>query len=228
MPTVTREQRASKAEFAAVCAAGLAASTAVAAVQYGARISSYEAFIALNTMLLLWLPMCSAFLLTKLQPAELGFRQGDERLSRIYGWGMFLAVLPILFLGSLFPSSRAFYPLYKQFPHPGNVSWAYLAYFELTYGWYLFCWEWFFRGFLLFGLWRGIGSWAVVVQAVVFGLLHYQKPLPEFLASFAAGFALGIAAARIGSFFPGFLVHWASAVAYDLMIIGWNGFRLPV
>ena len=43
-------------------------------------------------------------------------------------------------------------------------------------GFYMFCWEFFFRGFLLFGLQKSrLGAWgAVIVQALLFALLHWS------------------------------------------------------
>ncbi|MGQ9523480.1 MAG: lysostaphin resistance A-like protein [Armatimonadota bacterium] len=217
----------SRAEFFTACVVGAVVSAATALVQYRWRIGGVAEYVGVSTMLLLWVPLMAVLLLTESQPTSYGLCRGDQRLSKLYGWGMFLGVLPILLVGSLLPSSREYYPLYRQFARPGPASWSYLIYFEMCYGWYLFCWEWFFRGYLLFGLGRGIGAWALFAQAAVFGLLHYRKPAPEFAASFGAGLVLGFAAMRTGSFLPGFLVHWGAAVVYDLLAIAWRGFVLP-
>lgn len=221
------KEPAERAEFLVACVVGSAVAAGTALMQYRWQLTSYAEYIAVSTMLLFWVPMMAVFLLTRFQPSSYGLCHGDERLSKLYGWGMFIAVLPILLVGSLLPSSRAYYPLYTQFPRQGPATWSYLVYFEACYGWYLFCWEWFFRGYLLFGLGRGIGAWSLFVQAAVFGMLHFRKPAPEFAASFGAGLVLGFAAMRTGSFLPGFLVHWAAAVVYDLLNILWRGWRLP-
>ena len=94
-----------------------------------------------------------------------------------------------------------------------------MLYAEASYGLYLFCWEFFFRGYLLFGLLRSIGWAAVIVQAIAFGLLHLGKPTSEVAASFGAGIVLGILALNAKSFAPCFLLHWASSVAFDLLVV---------
>lgn len=216
-----------RGEFAITSAVGAAVCAGVALVQYRWPCRSYEQYIVLNVALLLWVPLLAIMLTTRAQPSEYGLARGDERLSRVYGWGLFAAVLPVLVVGAHLPSSRAYYPLYRQFPRPGPATWHYLIYFEAVYGLYLFSWEWFFRGYLLFGLSRSIGGMALFPQAVLFGLLHYGKPWPEFASSFVTGLVLGFTAMRVGSFFPGFVVHWAAATAYDLLVLAGVGFRLP-
>src|SRR3972149_3352041 len=48
-------------------------------------------------------------------------------------------------------------------------------------------WEFFFRGFLLFGLMRLMGPTAVVAQAVPFALAHLGKPEAETLSPIFGG-----------------------------------------
>jgi membrane protease YdiL (CAAX protease family) len=87
-----------------------------------------------------------------------------------------------------------------------------------VYGLYLFCWEFFFRGFLLFGLSRSLGPWvAVFAQMIAFGVMHHGKP--EFLGSFVSGAALGILALRSKSFMPCFVLHWTISILFDVLAI---------
>jgi membrane protease YdiL (CAAX protease family) len=83
----------------------------------------------------------------------------------------------------------------------------------------MFAWEFFFRGYLLFGLARTIGWWAILVQTAAFGLMHYTKVPMEFYASFLAGIILGWLAFRGKSFLPCFILHWLVSVAFDVMIV---------
>ena len=82
---------------------------------------------------------------------------------------------------------------------------------------YLFCWEFFFRGYLLFGLARSFGIAAIALQSVPFGIMHWGKP--EFLLSFVGGLILGCLAYRAKSFLPAFIVHWVAAVGLDLFVV---------
>jgi membrane protease YdiL (CAAX protease family) len=84
---------------------------------------------------------------------------------------------------------------------------------------YMFCWEWFFRGFLLFGLAQGFGVVAAIgVQAILFGLAHAGKPAPEFWSSFLGGGALGVICWRERSFVPAFFVHALIQVVWSVMV----------
>ncbi len=84
---------------------------------------------------------------------------------------------------------------------------------------YMFCWEWFFRGFLLFGLTQGLGLVAAIaLQATMFGLAHAGKPEPEFWSSFLGGGALGVICWREKSFVPAFFVHALVQILWSIMV----------
>ncbi len=147
--------------------------------------------------------------------------------------------MPILYIGvtilMLFVFKSAafqdYYPLFKGYPefsrafsnypneNPLSAEPMLMAYAWLSYGMYLFFWEFFFRGYLLFGLARSINWWAVIVQAAAFCLLHAGKPILEIIASFGAGIILGIIALNAKSFIPCFVLHWAASITLDLLVI---------
>jgi membrane protease YdiL (CAAX protease family) len=129
--------------------------------------------------------------------------------------GMYLLMLPLLYYVAQRPEFRAYYPLDKRV----LTDPAYAVYFSVAYGYYLFCWEFFFRGFLTFGLYRWLGWWGVGLQAAAFALLHYGKPLLEVLGSIPAAFALSWVALRVKSFLPCFWVHWAVQLTLDAFLI---------
>jgi membrane protease YdiL (CAAX protease family) len=73
---------------------------------------------------------------------------------------------------------------------------------------YMFAWEWFFRGFLLMSVNRISGSVvAVLVQAVLFTIMHLGKPTIEVVSSFFGAVLLGMWALRSRSMLPCFTVH---------------------
>ena len=69
-------------------------------------------------------------------------------------------------------------------------------------------WEFFFRGFILFGYARKLGPDAVWLQAVPFALAHLGKPDVETLSTIFGGFVFGWIAYRTKSFIYPFLIHW--------------------
>ncbi len=149
-------------------------------------------------------------------PARLG-RQTWSRLSASqYAALFYLVMLPVLLYAARQPD---FYNNYPLFP-VAAFAWKTLIAYEVTYGFYFFCWEFFYRGFLTFGLGRGIGfPAAILLQAVGFGIMHWGKPTPEFYSSFAGGLILGWLAVRGRSFLPCFWLHWAVSVTLDLLAI---------
>lgn len=181
---------------------------------FNQKPSTYEHYLIVNITALFWLPILLV-LFTRQEPSAFGFGLGDAGRGARYAGLLFLGVLPALFFAARMDQFQTYYPIQHRAAH----DLAYFGYYELTYGMYLFCWEFFFRGFLLFGLSRQIGSWSVFVQAVAFGIMHIGKPGPEVAASFAAGVILGIVALRTKSFLPCFALHWASAVTFDILVI---------
>jgi membrane protease YdiL (CAAX protease family) len=172
-----------------------------------------EPFLVVNAILLLWLPLLFILWGLRANVSEFGMAPGHPRR----GWalaGLGLAVmLPIVFVAAHQPAFQQTYPLRQLIREQPRM----FLYWELTYGFYFFLWEWFFRGFLLFGLRRGFGWHAIWLQAIPFGLLHWGKPPLEIASAFPGGLLLGLLAWRAESFLPCFAVHWAMAASMDIM-----------
>jgi hypothetical protein len=170
-----------------------------------AAYRDWNEYIVVSSIWLLWLPILSLAFFGKGELSQYGLARGDGKQGALWALGMYLLMLPVLYYVAQRPEFRAYYPLDKRV----LTDPAYAVYFSIAYGYYLFCWEFFFRGFLTFGLYRWLGWWGVGLQAAAFALLHYGKPLPEVLGSIPAAFALSWLALRVRSFLPCFWVHWA-------------------
>lgn len=72
----------------------------------------------------------------------------------------------------------------------------------------LFGWEFFFRGWILFGYYKKFGAEALWLQAVPFSLAHIGKPGLETLSTIFGGFIFGWIAWKTKSFFYPFIIHW--------------------
>jgi membrane protease YdiL (CAAX protease family) len=85
---------------------------------------------------------------------------------------------------------------------------------------YMFAWEWFFRGFLLMSVQRMSGSVvAVLVQAVLFTIMHLGKPTIEVVSSFFGAVILGMWALRSRSILPCFTVHALLTSLNDVAVL---------
>lgn len=73
------------------------------------------------------------------------------------------------------------------------------------------CEEFLFRGFVLSAFHRSSRTWAVIVSALMFGLMHVLTSnilaIERFLPTTFMGLILGFVAVRTGSIWPGMLLH---------------------
>jgi len=198
--------------------------------------SSYETYKLVNTALCLWLPLLVIILGLRQEPSQFGLTRGDQRLGLKLFLAAWVAMLPVLYFASRQPVFQHQYltgRLHQWMVDFGpvfdgrRVSFPALFYYELGMGFYMFCWEFFFRGFLLFGLIKTrLGPWGgIILQALPFMLLHWSpvpgasKPYLEVLSALPGGIILGILAWRTRSFLYGFLIHWAISLTLDLFLL---------
>jgi len=163
-----------------------------------------------RTILYLVIPLLIVLLIFREAPAEYGVRLGDWRaglLLTLVGCAG-LAVL-MFFLGR----SGDFQRYYRYAVDYGMPFW-------LADGIELLGWEFFFRGFLLFALYRACGPLSLILQAVPFTLAHMGKPEVETLSCIFGGTAYGYVAWRTRSFLYPFLIHWFLASFTSLVASG--------
>lgn len=129
---------------------------------------------------------------------------------------LFACLLPFLIYFSRDAGMKTFYRGY----FPPVESTPALLFLLFTLVVYMFCWEWFFRGFLLFGSAQGFGFIAaIVLQAVLFGAAHWGKPPIEMYSSFLGGAILGVICWREKSFAPAFYAHAFIHIAWAILIL---------
>jgi membrane protease YdiL (CAAX protease family) len=220
-----------KNRFASIVVALIGAAVVGGLLKFNQTATSYNQYIVGNLIGLFWLPMLTILFVVREDPDKWGFNLGSSgRIWALTGV-LFIGLLALLATVSRGRAFQDYYPLFRWYPefleafrqYPQVSPWAaapwLMVYAELSYGMYMFCWEFFFRGYLLFGLSRSIGWVAVLVQAAAFGLLHYGKPGTEVIASFGAGVILGIIALNARSFVPCFAIHWLASISFDIMVV---------
>jgi membrane protease YdiL (CAAX protease family) len=130
--------------------------------------------------------------------------------------GLYLIVAPAVVLAFRFvPVSAEVYPFYPR----AREGWDEFLRWQLIYGVQFFSLEFFFRGFMIFGLEKKLGRSAILVMVVPYCMIHFRKSAIEACAAIVAGLALGLLALRTRSIFGGVLIHWAVAFTADLTVI---------
>ncbi len=128
---------------------------------------------------------------------------------------LFTLILPAVAIASTTDAFRHTYPFYRA----ANRSHLDLWSWEALYAVQFLALEVFFRGFILHGLRRALGSNAIFVMIVPYCMIHYGKPLPETLGAIGAGVILGTLAMRTKSIWGGVLIHVGVAVTMDVLAL---------
>lgn len=166
-------------------------------------------------------PLAIIIFLFKEKPGDYGLKSGNWRL----GVSINLWLLPVIALLLLYPSSHtpemlAYYPFAKS---AGNSVGDFLMLEVPRVVLFYTAWEFFFRGFMLFGLRPYLGPWlAICVQTIPSCLWHIGVPTGELLSSIAGGILFGVMAIRTNSIVWPFIMHCLIGIVLDLFIVaGW-------
>lgn len=128
---------------------------------------------------------------------------------------LFACILPAVIAASHTQEFRETYPFYRMANRSHFDLWCWEALYALQF----LSLEFFFRGFILQGLRRALGSNAIFVMIVPYCMIHYGKPLPETLGAIGAGLILGTLAMRTRSIWGGVLIHLGVAMTMDIMAL---------
>ena len=149
-----------------------------------------------RVILYLVVPLVFIIFIFRENPREYGFTLGDWKAGLGITLAGILLMAPVIwFLGKNDPVMVGYYERYVD-----GIPWN--TFLDLI------GWEFFFRGWILFGYARRFGPDALWLQAVPFALAHIGKPEIETLTTIFGGFAFGWVAWRTRSFLYPFLIHW--------------------
>ena len=181
-------------------------STLLLLVDYYQQITSDKYFD--RVILYLFIPLAFTLFLFRENPREYGFTIGDWKAGILITLLGILLMAPIIwYLGKSNSSMTGYYgPLLEGLPWTTFLN--------------LIGWEFFFRGWILFGYASKFGPDALWLQAVPFALAHVGKPEIETLSTIFGGFAFGWVAWRTRSFLYPFLIHWFISTFMILVAAG--------
>ena len=169
-------------------------STTLLIVDHYQRITAHKDWDRL--ILYLFIPLAFILFVFRENPRSYGLSFGDWKAGLIITLVSILIMAPVIwYLGKNIPSMTDYYK-----SRVIGLPWT--TFLDLI------GWEFFFRGWILFGYARKFGAEAMWLQAVPFALAHIGKPEIETLTTIFGGFAFGWVAWRTRSFLYPFLIHW--------------------
>jgi len=161
-----------------------------------------------RTILYLVIPLLITLLIFREDPRKVGFTLGDWRAGLPITILAIILIAPVLWFVARGDTSMQDYYKSQVSGLPWNTFLDLLG------------WEFFFRGWILFGYARKFGAEALWLQAVPFALAHIGKPEVETLSTIFGGFAFGWVAWRTKSFIYPLLIHWFVASFTILVAAG--------
>ena len=126
---------------------------------------------------------------------------------------MLAVMLPVVVVVSRSEGFQATYPFFEPFPN--EPLWPRFWIWEGAYFLQFVGLEFFFRGFLLHGIRRRFGAYAIFVMMVPYCMIHFGKPMTETFAAIAAGIILGFMSLKTRSIWMGAALHVSVALAMD-------------
>jgi len=144
-----------------------------------------------------------------------GLNFGDFKVGFLLSVIFALAMSIVIWFSSASPSFYNYYPLYKT----SLISWENFVIFEILMMFYMIGWEFMWRGYVLFGLRKDFGYYAIFIQMIPFVILHNGKPVLETFGSIVGGIILGFFALRVGSFIYCALLHFYVIFFIDFICI---------
>lgn len=170
----------------------------------------------------LLLPLAFIVVVLRERPADFGFRFAGGRTFVLLYVALLVIMVPIVWIAAGSDAFQQKYPFWDG----ARTSWRYLLLYELRYFFVFLSGEAFWRGFLVFGLFRRFGWHALSVAMVPYVIVHFGKPPIETLGAIVTAYVLGYLAIKHRSFLFGVALHFSVALLMDLAALLRSG-QLP-
>lgn len=171
---------------------------------------------AMAVALLLVVPLIVARL-AGMGPRDLGLGIRGAGREVILVLGLWLLIVPVIWWASTTPGFATYYPRLGAARTDAGLFLAYQAHYLVKWT----AWEFFFRGFLLFGFRKDFGDASIVISTIPFTIMHVGKPEAEAFSAFLGGFVLCLIALRSKSIWPGVIIHSLVATTMDFFASSW-------
>lgn len=125
----------------------------------------------------------------------------------------FVIMVVILVISFKFTNLKNVYPLFRA----ARTNVDYFILYQIIQFFHMIAWEFFFRGFMLFGLEKKYGKLSILIQTIPFAIMHFRKPALEAYGSIFAGIFQGVLGLRSRSFLPCAILHFLVALTADIL-----------
>lgn len=168
-------------------------------------------------VVLMLVPLAACYWLEGWSPRDLGFRVRGTGRETLIVLGLWAVMIPLVWLVHDTPSFAATYPRFAPAEHDMRLYFLYEGLYLVKW----IAWEFFFRGFMLFGFGKDFLHRAVLVSTIPFVIMHFGKPEAETAGALIAGLVLCYLALKSKSIWPGVLLHWLVASTMDFFAATW-------
>lgn len=142
--------------------------------------------------------------------SDVGISIPKANVSWWYVLAIILVLVPFNYRNSKRPEHLAFYPNVRE----KNWTKSMVVFNALSWVGYLFGYELMFRGVLLFSSLRFMDVWpAIVLNVVLYALVHVPKSMGETIGSIPLGLVMCLLALSTGSIWPAFVIHVVLALS---------------
>lgn len=156
------------------------------------------------------IPAIVMILVTGNSMSYYGLAGGNGLLSFYWTIGIACIVIPMNYFNTRKEKHLAFYPNVREKEWPRRL----VILNAFTWVFYLFGYELMFRGLLLFGTVSLMGPWpAIVLNVVLYVLVHVPKNLEESIGAVPLGVLLCLITLTTGTIWVAFFVHCILALS---------------
>ncbi|MBU1095414.1 MAG: CPBP family intramembrane metalloprotease [Bacteroidetes bacterium] len=175
----------------------------------------YILWFTSDIFILLVIPLLIIKFFFKEKIRDYGIQFGASSIGLKYCLLFIIPMIVIIWFVSGSENITNYYPTLKS----AVYSWQLFIAFQSSLLIYMIAWEFFWRGFLFFGLEEKFGIYAILIQMIPFVLLHQGKPFIESVGAVFGGIALGYLAYRTRSIWYGIIIHFVVITFMDFISI---------
>lgn len=177
------------------------------------RVNRFYTIIFLDIVLYLIIPVLINKLIFRQSLKSSGINFNSFRKYRYILLLLFLFIPVSWIISANYSASYLDYYIHSKY---NSVP---VAFYFIIMFFYVFSWEYFWRGFVLFNLEKKLGVYAIFIQTIPFVMMHFGKPWYETYSSILGGILLGYLALKTRSFIYGFILHYLLIAIIEIFIL---------